>query len=68
MVEDSFSIKEADLKKHLEKELAKVDGKKGVIKEDKKDKKDIITPKMLNQDSQLKEAVDILKALMITKG
>ena len=68
VVEDSFSIKEADLKKHLEKELAKVDGKKGVIKEDKKDKKDIITPKMLNQDSQLKEAVDILKALMITKG
>jgi len=68
VVKDSFSIKEADLKKHLEKELVKVDGKKAIIKEDKKDKKDIITPKMLNQDSQLKEGVDILKALMITKG
>jgi carboxyl-terminal processing protease len=68
VIEDKFSIKEADLKKHLEKELAKVDGKKALTKEDKKDKKDIITQKTLNQDSQLKEAVDILKALMIIKG
>jgi len=66
--DNSFSIKEADLKKHLEKELAKVDGKK-VHKEDKKeDKKDIITPEMMNKDIQLKEAVDIIKALVITKG
>jgi len=63
----NFSLKEADLKKHLEKELEKVDGKKE-IKEDKKEDKDIITPEMLSKDIQLKEAVDIMKALVITKG
>ncbi len=64
---NDFSIKEADLKKHLEKELAKVDNKKPK-KEKKEDKKDIITLEMLNKDIQLKEAVDILKALVIIKG
>jgi len=63
-----FSIKEADLKKHLKEELAKVDGKKDKNKVDKKDKKDIITPEMLEKDIQLKEAIDIIKALMIVKG
>jgi len=66
--ENSFSIKEADLKKHLEKELEKVDGKKTETKELKKDKKDIITQEMLNKDIQLNEAVDIIKALIIIKG
>lgn len=65
--ENSFSIKEADLKQHLKKELEKIDGKKSTAKEDKKVKKDIITPEMLNKDLQLKSAVDILKALVITK-
>ncbi|HIP14792.1 MAG TPA: S41 family peptidase [Sulfurimonas autotrophica] len=65
---NEFAIKEADLKKHLQKELEKVDGKKVETKEDKKDKKDIITPEMLNKDIQLKEAVDIIKALIIMKG
>ncbi len=65
---NEFAIKEADLKKHLQKELAKVDGKKAQTKEDKKDKKDIITPEILNKDIQLKEAVDIIKALVIIKG
>ncbi|MBA1433123.1 MAG: S41 family peptidase [Epsilonproteobacteria bacterium] len=65
---NEFAIKEADLKKHLEEELKKVDGKKSKAKEDKKDKKDIITPKMLEKDLQLKEGVDIIKALIITKG
>jgi carboxyl-terminal processing protease len=65
---NEFLIKEADLKKHLQKELAKVDGKKDKTKEDKKDKKDIITPEMLNKDIQLKEGVDIIKALIIIKG
>ena len=64
---NNFSLKEADLKKHLEKELEKVDGKKE-IKEDKKEDKDIITPEMMGKDLQLKEAVDIIKALVITKG
>jgi len=62
---NEFAIKEADLKKHLQEELAKVDGKKEVKKEKKKD---IITPQMLDKDIQLKSAVDILKALIITKG
>jgi carboxyl-terminal processing protease len=65
---NEFAIKEADLKKHLEKELEKVDGKKIKSKEDKKENKDIITPEMLNKDIQLKEAVDIIKALVIIKG
>jgi len=65
---NEFAIKEADLKKHLQKELEKVDGKKVETKEEKKDKKDIITPEMLNKDIQLKEAVDIMKALIIMKG
>jgi len=65
---NEFSIKEADLKKHLKKELEKIDGKKTKAKEDKKDKKDIITPEILNKDIQLKEAVDIMKALVIIKG
>ena len=68
----SFSIKEADLKKHLETELEKVDGKKieenNETKAEKKAKKDIITPEMMEKDIQLKEAVDIIKALIITKG
>ncbi|MCD6190204.1 MAG: S41 family peptidase [Sulfurimonas sp.] len=66
--ENGFAIKEADLKKHLEKELVKVDGKKEKTKEEKEEKKDIITPEMINKDIQLKEAVDILKALVIIKG
>jgi carboxyl-terminal processing protease len=65
---NEFAIKEADLKQHLQKELEKVDGKKSKTKEDKKDKKDIITPKMLEKDLQLKEGADIIKALIITKG
>ena len=65
---NAFSIKEADLKKHLEEELEKVDGKKDEKKEDTKEKKDIITPEMMTKDIQLKSAVDILKALIITKG
>ena len=66
--ENGFAIKEADLKKHLEEELVKVNGTKETKKEDKKEKKDIITPEMMNKDIQLKEAVDIIKALVIIKG
>lgn len=70
---NDFAIKEADLKKHLKEELQKVDGDKQNITKDSdkaeaKAKKDIITPEMMNQDIQLKTAVDILKALIITKG
>jgi len=64
--ENKFTIKEADLKKHLKEELKKVDGKKK--EEDKKENKNVITNKMLQQDIQLKEGVDIIKALIIVKG
>jgi len=66
--ENDFSIKEADLKKHLEEELEKVEPKKSETKEDKKVNQDIITPEVLNKDIQLKEAADVIRALIITKG
>jgi carboxyl-terminal processing protease len=66
--ETSFSIKESDLKQHLEEELEKVDGEKTDKGTLEKDKKDIITPEQINKDMQLKEAADVLKALIITKG
>jgi len=66
-VENKFAIKEADLKKHLESELEKVDGKKKKESEDEDDKT-IITEKQLTKDIQLKEGTDIMKALIIVKG
>jgi len=63
--EDAFTLKEKDLKKHLEVELAKVDGKKVSKKEDKK-VKTIITKEMIYKDNQLKTGVDVLKALILT--
>ncbi len=62
--EEGISIKERDLQKHLESELEKVDGKKE--KKDEKEDKTVITEEQIYKDSQLKSAVDILKALMIT--
>lgn len=64
--EMGISIKERDLQKHLESELEKVDGKKAQ-KTDKEDKT-VITEEQIYKDSQLKSAVDILKALMITSA
>jgi carboxyl-terminal processing protease len=63
----SFNLKEADLKKHLENELAKDDGMLDVT-ETNATNKTIITPEQLNKDIQLKEGVDIIKALIIVKG
>ncbi|OQX49930.1 MAG: peptidase S41 [Epsilonproteobacteria bacterium 4484_20] len=72
--EDPLFLKEADLKKHLEEELEKIDEnatKKSVrvdsnstVSED--DNKTVITEKLLYKDAQLKIGVDILKALVIT--
>ena len=73
---NSFMIKERELKKHLEQELEKInkDTKKEKKKEKKKDskkdpkkKKDdtIITEDQIYNDAQLKSGIDILKALMI---
>lgn len=70
--ENKFALKEADLKKHLEEELDKVDNKKGLpikkIKKEKNNEKNIITKQILNNDIQLKEGVGIIKALIIMKG
>ena len=62
--EDEFMLKEAELKKHLKSELEKVDHKKKVKKKTKKE--DIISQEKLYKDAQLKEATDILKALIIS--
>ncbi len=62
--EEIISIKEKDLRKHLQSELEKVNG----VKKSKKDKKNkkIITGEQVYKDLQLKSAVDILKALIIS--
>ncbi|WRB79711.1 S41 family peptidase [Helicobacter pylori] len=67
--ENKFSLKEADLKHHLEQELKKIDDKTPNSKEADKDKKNEeekeITPKMINDDIQLKTAIDSLKTWSI---
>ena len=63
--EDKFSIKEKDLKKHLEVELEKVDGEKKE-KEKTEEEKKIITKEDIYKDNQLKSGLDILKALILT--
>ncbi|GAA6991300.1 S41 family peptidase [Helicobacter pylori] len=67
--ENKFSLKEADLKHHLEQELKKIDDKTPNSKETDKDKKNEeekeVTPKMINDDIQLKTAIDSLKTWSI---
>ncbi len=67
--ENDFSIKESDLKKHLEGQLQEIDGKKKSEKEsdDKKNKK-LITKSDILKDIQLKTAIDTIKVLTITNG
>jgi len=77
-LDDTISLKERDLKKHLQSELEKIDSNKTKPKKIKaKDlniteennttiNKTLITEKQLEKDNQLKSAVDILKALIIT--
>ncbi len=64
--DDIISIKERDLQMHLESELQKVDGTKKEVK-DKKENKKVITEEQIYKDTQLKSAIDILKALMISQ-
>ncbi|OOC16320.1 peptidase S41 [Helicobacter pylori] len=67
--ENKFSLKEADLKHHLEQELKKLDDKNPNSKETDKDKKSEeekeVTPKMISDDIQLKTAIDSLKTWSI---
>ena len=71
---DTISIKEKDLKKHLEDELKKLNVKKKKGKSSKssennataeKSKKGILTEEELYKDAQLKSGVDILKSLIL---
>jgi len=64
--EEGISIKEKDLQKHLESELEKIDGKRE--KKEKTVDKKHITEEQIYKDAQLKSAIDILKALMITNN
>jgi carboxyl-terminal processing protease len=66
--EDEFSIKEAELKKHLKAELAKTDKKKKSDEkknDDDKSKKKIITKEDILKDAQLKCAMDAVKIQQI---
>ncbi|AFI05863.1 S41 family peptidase [Helicobacter cetorum] len=67
--ENKFSLKEADLKHHLEQELKKLDTKDPTSKNTDKNKKSEeekdITPKMVGNDIQLKVAIDSLKTWSI---
>ncbi len=68
VVKDAFAIKERDLKKHLQSELEKIDGKKVQKSKEKAKSKKIILKEDLLKDNQLKSAVDTLKVLKITKS
>lgn len=69
--EDPIFLKESDLKKHLEGELAKIDVNATKSTETNTTLSDnnetFITEEQLYTDAQLKSSVDILKALIITK-
>ena len=73
--DDPVLLKEKDLKKHLENELEKIDADAPKTEKEnnneksdaKEENKTLITEKMLYNDAQLKSAVDILKALIITQ-
>ncbi|SFZ98062.1 Carboxyl-terminal protease [hydrothermal vent metagenome] len=76
-LDDGISLKEKDLKKHLESELEKLDSNKTTSKKveiadnnstenNASIDKTIITEEQLKKDNQLKSAVDILKALILT--
>lgn len=64
--ENSFSIKESDLKRHLQGELDKANvdkiNQQANKSEAQKDDKKFITQGMIYQDIQLKSAIDVLKA------
>ncbi len=61
--ENGFSLKESDLKQHLESELNKIEPKKD--EKNSKENKNIITQKEIYDDIQLKTAIDTIKILNI---
>ncbi|WP_104721874.1 S41 family peptidase [Helicobacter mesocricetorum] len=60
--EGGFNIKEADLKKHLEGELEKINPKENIKA---KTKENEISSTQIMNDIQLKSAIDVLKTLTI---
>lgn len=62
---NEFSVKEADLKQHLQSELEKIDGKESTDTPSKNKNKDIITSDEVYKDIQLKSAIDALKVLTV---
>lgn len=65
--DESFSLKESDLKQHLQGELEKINANKKEDKSAKKEDKNLITRTQINDDAQLKAAVDAVKILNIQK-
>lgn len=71
-VEEGFDIKESQLKKHLEAELEKIDGNGKEEKKKKETKselneKEILQEEAVKSDYQLRNALGILRALIILK-
>ncbi len=70
-LDDGFEIKESQLKKHLEAELDKINGngksEKVVKKEKSVDNDAILTAENVKKDYQLRNAISILRALIIVK-
>lgn len=72
--DNGLAIKEADLKMHLEGELQKIDGNTTATDsnltsaDNNTTDSTVITQKRIDGDIQLKEAIDILKALTIVQG
>jgi carboxyl-terminal processing protease len=70
-LDDGFEIKESQLKKHLEAELDKINGngepKKVEKKKEEEDNSNILTTEMVKKDYQLRNAISILRALIIVK-
>jgi len=63
-----FSLKESNMRKHLEGELSKIGDVKKEDDNSTKEDKTIITNKQLLEDNQLKAGVDILKSLIIMQN
>ena len=67
---DEFSIKEKNLKKHLQGELSKLDKnhKNKAKKTKNKKQKNLITQEQVYDDNQLKVGLDTLKVLFLMNG
>ena len=67
--DDTLEVREANLKKHLQEELEKIDGKdSNTTQESEEDNKSIITQEQIYKDYQLKTAIDIVRSLIIMQG